>query len=55
VRVREIRQPFSVTQTRGSDHVIDLLSKTSEQLRKLKVESIVDDRVVKKLEKEWLF
>jgi len=32
-----------------------LLAGRSEQLRRLKVESIIDDRVVRKLEKEGLF
>jgi hypothetical protein len=32
-----------------------LLGKSSEPIRKLKVEDIVDDRVVRKLEKEGLF
>ena len=39
----------------GLKNVVRLLAGTSEQLRKLKVESIVDDRVVRKLEKEGLF
>ena len=32
-----------------------LLGRTSEQIRKIKVEEILDDRVVRKLEKEGLF
>jgi ABC-type nitrate/sulfonate/bicarbonate transport system substrate-binding protein len=39
----------------GLRNVIQLLGKTSEQIRKLKVENIIDDRVVRKLEKEGLF
>jgi hypothetical protein len=34
---------------------VRLLGKTSEPIRKLKVEEIIDDRIVKKLEKEGLF
>jgi hypothetical protein len=36
-------------------NVVRLLGRTSEPIRKLKVEDIVDDRVVRKLEKEGLF
>ena len=39
----------------GLKNVVRLLAGSSEQLRRLKVENIVDDRVVKKLEKEGLF
>jgi ABC-type nitrate/sulfonate/bicarbonate transport system substrate-binding protein len=39
----------------GLKNVVRLLAGSSEQLRKLKVGSIIDDRVVKKLEKEGLF
>jgi ABC-type nitrate/sulfonate/bicarbonate transport system substrate-binding protein len=39
----------------GLQNVIQLLGKTSEPIRKVKVEDIVDERVVKKLEKEGLF
>lgn len=39
----------------GLKNVVRLLAGSSEQLRKLKVESIVDDRIVRKLEKEGLF
>jgi len=39
----------------GLKNVVRLLAGSSEQLRKLKVESLVDDRVVKKLEKEGAF
>jgi ABC-type nitrate/sulfonate/bicarbonate transport system substrate-binding protein len=39
----------------GLRNVIQLLGKTSEPIRKLKVENIIDDRVVRKLEKEGLF
>ena len=39
----------------GLKNVVRLLAGSSEQLRKLKVESLVDDRVVRKLEKEGLF
>jgi hypothetical protein len=35
--------------------VIRILGRNSEPIRKLKVEDIVDERVVKKLEKEGLF
>jgi len=39
----------------GLRNVIRLLANSSEQIRKLKVEDIIDDRVVRKLEKEGLF
>jgi ABC-type nitrate/sulfonate/bicarbonate transport system substrate-binding protein len=39
----------------GLRNVVRLLGRTSEPIRKLKVEDIVDDRVVRKLEKEGLF
>jgi NitT/TauT family transport system substrate-binding protein len=39
----------------GLRNVIRLLGRTSEPIRKLKVEEIIDDRVVRKLEKEGLF
>jgi len=39
----------------GLRTVINLLGKTNEQIRRLKVEDIIDDRVVRKLEKEGLF
>ena len=39
----------------GLRNVIRLLGRTSETIRKLKVEDIIDDRVVRKLEKEGLF
>ena len=39
----------------GLRNVVRLLGKTSEPIRKLKVEDIIDDRIVKKLEKEGLF
>jgi hypothetical protein len=39
----------------GLRNVVRLLAGSSEQLRKLKVGSIVDDRVVRKLEKEGAF
>jgi ABC-type nitrate/sulfonate/bicarbonate transport system substrate-binding protein len=39
----------------GLRNVVRLLGRTSEPIRKLKVEDIIDDRVVKKLEKEGLF
>ncbi len=39
----------------GLRNVVRLLGRTNEQIRKLKVEDIVDDRVVRKLEKEGLF
>ena len=39
----------------GLRNVIRILGRSSEQIRKLKVEDIVDDRIVKKLEKEGLF
>jgi len=41
--------------TAGLQNVIQLLGKTSEPIRKLKVEDIIDDRVVRKLEKEGAF
>jgi ABC-type nitrate/sulfonate/bicarbonate transport system substrate-binding protein len=39
----------------GLRNVIRLLGNSSEQLKKIKVENIVDDRIVRKLEKEGLF
>src|SRR5258706_5791242 len=39
----------------GLRNVVRLLGRSSEQIRKLKVEDIIDDRVVRKLEKEGLF
>jgi ABC-type nitrate/sulfonate/bicarbonate transport system substrate-binding protein len=39
----------------GLRNVIRLLANSSEQMKKIKVESIVDDRIVRKLEKEGLF
>jgi ABC-type nitrate/sulfonate/bicarbonate transport system substrate-binding protein len=39
----------------GLRNVVRLLGRSSEQIRKIKVEEIVDDRVVRKLEKEGLF
>jgi len=39
----------------GLRNVVRLLGRTSEPIRKLKVEDIIDDRVVRKLEKEGLF
>jgi NitT/TauT family transport system substrate-binding protein len=39
----------------GLRNVIRLLGRSSEQIRKIKVEDIIDDRLVRKLEKEGLF
>ena len=39
----------------GLRNVVRLLGRTSEPIRKIKVEEIIDDRVVRKLEKEGLF
>jgi ABC-type nitrate/sulfonate/bicarbonate transport system substrate-binding protein len=39
----------------GLRNVIRLLGKSNEQVRRLKAEEIVDDRIVRKLEKEGLF
>ncbi len=39
----------------GLRNVVRLLGKSSESIRKVKVEDIIDDRVVRKLEKEGLF
>lgn len=39
----------------GLRNVIRLLGKTSEQVRRLKVEDVIDDRIARKLEKEGLF
>jgi ABC-type nitrate/sulfonate/bicarbonate transport system substrate-binding protein len=39
----------------GLRNVIRLLGRTNEQIRRLKVEDIIDDRVARKLEKEGLF
>jgi hypothetical protein len=34
---------------------VRLLGRSNEQIRKIKVEDIIDDRLVRKLEKEGLF
>jgi hypothetical protein len=39
----------------GLRNVIRILGRSSEQVRRLKAEDLVDDRVVRKLEKEGLF
>ena len=39
----------------GLRNVVRLLGKSSEPIRKLKVEDIIDERIVRKLEKEGLF
>jgi ABC-type nitrate/sulfonate/bicarbonate transport system substrate-binding protein len=39
----------------GLRNVVRLLGKTSETIRKVKVEDIIDDRIVRKLEKDGLF
>jgi len=39
----------------GLRNVIRLLGRSSEPIRKIKVEEIIDDRIVRKLEKEGLF
>jgi len=39
----------------GLRNAVRLLGRSSEQIRKIKVEEIIDDRVVRKLEKEGLF
>ena len=39
----------------GVRNVIRLLGKTSEPIRRLKAEDLVDNRIVRKLEKEGLF
>jgi NitT/TauT family transport system substrate-binding protein len=39
----------------GLRNVLRLLGKSNEQIRKLKAEDLIDDRVVRKLEKEGLF
>jgi ABC-type nitrate/sulfonate/bicarbonate transport system substrate-binding protein len=39
----------------GLRNVINLLGRTNEQIRRVKVEDIIDDRVARKLEKEGLF
>ena len=39
----------------GLHNVINLLGKTNEQIRRVKIADIVDDRIVRKLEKEGLF
>ena len=39
----------------GLRNVINLLGRTNEQIRRLKVEDIVDERIARKLEKEGLF
>jgi NitT/TauT family transport system substrate-binding protein len=39
----------------GLRNVIRILGRSNEQIRKLKIEDIIDDRIVRKLEKEGLF
>lgn len=39
----------------GLQNVVRLLGRTSEAIRKIKVEEIIDDRLVRKLEKEGIF
>jgi NitT/TauT family transport system substrate-binding protein len=39
----------------GLRNVIRILGRSNEQIRRLKVEDIIDDRIVRKLEKEGLF
>jgi len=39
----------------GLRNVVRLLGRTSEAIRKVKIEDIIDDRIVRKLEKEGLF
>jgi NitT/TauT family transport system substrate-binding protein len=39
----------------GLRNVINLLGRTNEQIRRVKAEDIIDDRIVRKLEKEGLF
>jgi hypothetical protein len=39
----------------GLRNVVRLLGRSNEQIRKIKVEDIIDDRLVRKLEKEGLF
>ena len=39
----------------GINNSIKLLGINNEKIRRLKAESVVDDSIVRKLEKEWLF
>ena len=39
----------------GLQNVIRILGKSSEQIRRVKIEDIVDDRIARKLEKEGIF
>jgi hypothetical protein len=39
----------------GLRNVIRILGRSNEQIRRLKVEDIIDERIAKKLEKEGLF
>ena len=39
----------------GLRNVVNLLGKTNEQIRRVKVADLIDDRIVRKLEKEGLF
>ena len=39
----------------GLRNVIRILGRNNEQIRKLKVEDIIDERIARKLEKEGLF
>ena len=41
--------------TEGLRYVIQLLGKTNENIRRLKAEDLVDDRILRRLEKEGLF
>jgi ABC-type nitrate/sulfonate/bicarbonate transport system substrate-binding protein len=41
--------------TEGLQNVIRILGKTSEPIRRVKVEDIIDDRIARKLEKEGIF
>jgi len=39
----------------GLRNVVNLLGRSNDQIRRIKVEDIIDNRVVRKLEKEGLF
>ena len=50
-----LTQPLLFLRADGVRNVIRLLGQSSEKIRKLKAEDLVDDRFVKKLEREGRF
>ena len=53
--MRELYDRRIYPNTEGLRNVIQLLGKTNESIRRLKAEDLVDDRILRKLEKEGLF